>query len=395
MFNPYYTVNESGVFTVDTSEIQSAVEEAYKNALGEQLNVNDGVQKQLIMNDVDTITQAMNDAVMLLNNNNIFYATGEALDITASRFGYYRQLDVPTVVNATLGGTAGTVIPRGSICLSGSNQFKLLASVQIGAGGTVNGEFQCLTSGAIPCLAGSLDTIDTKSAITGWDTVNNTQAGIMGYDRESDNTFRARCLNTLLQMRSKTLLGAIAANVGQVENVMSVKVLENPYNQINTVQGVSMDEYSIFVAVLGGDGAEIAETLAKTKTLGCPMVGNTVITYYDPVSQYNNNYQICRPTFTNIDVKVSYETIAGSTLANVETLIAEQIMNYLSSNPFQIGQTVSSFFIGQAFTNFNYANIFSTKIKLSTDVNFGDYATINADEIAVLDVEDISFEVLN
>lgn len=393
MFNPYYTVNESGVFTVDTSEIQSAVEEAYKQALGDTLNVNDGVQKQLIMKDVETITQAMNDAVMLLNNNNIFYATGEALDITASRFGYYRQIDVPTVVNATLGGTEGTVIPRGSICLSGDNEYKLLESVQIGVGGTVSAEFQCLESGAVVCLAGTLNTIKPSSAINGWDTVTNAQAGITGYERESDNTFRNRCLNTLLQMRSKTLLGAIGANVGQVDNVMSVKVLENPYNATNVVEGVTMTPYSIFVGVLGGDGAEIAEVLAKEKTLGCPMVGNTVVTYYDPTVQYNNNYNITRPTFTDIDIEVSYKAI-GTTPANIQDLIVEQVMSYLADNPFQIGQTVSSFYINQAFDNFNYAQIFTTKIKLHTDALFGDFAVINADEIAVLDEANISFEVL-
>lgn len=394
MSNSYYTVNESGVFTVDTSDIQTDIEEAYKQALGDTLNVNDGVQKQLIMKDVDMLTQAMTDAVMLLNNNNIFYATGNALDITASRFGYYRQTDVATVVYATLGGTANTVIPRGSICIAGDYEYKLLSSVQIGAGGTVSGQFQCTTAGAIPCLAGALDTIKSSSAINGWDTVTNAQAGVIGYDRESDNIFRNRCLNTLLQMRSKTLLGAIAANVGQVDNVMSVKVLENPYNQTNTVEGVSMDAYSIFVAVLGGDGADIAKALARTKTLGCPMEGNTVVTYYDEVADYNNNYNICRPTLTDIAVEVSYKEVSGITPANIQDLIVDQIEAYIADNPFQIGQTVSSYFINQAFDGFNYAQIFTTKIKLASDADFDDFATINADEIATLDSANISFEVL-
>lgn len=73
MSNPYFTVNESGVFTVDTSTVKAAVEQAYKNALGEQLNVNDGVQKQLILNDTETVTQFMQDACELLNSTNIFF----------------------------------------------------------------------------------------------------------------------------------------------------------------------------------------------------------------------------------------------------------------------------------------------------------------------------------
>ena len=393
MSNPFYTVNENGVFVADTSEIKTAFENAYKVALGDKLNVNDGVQKQLILQDTETLTQAVNDVVLLLNYNNIFSAIGPALDIVAARFGYYRQTDVPTVVNAVLGGIEGTVIPVGSICLSGSNQYKLLETVVIGDNGTVTGEFQCAKSGAIPCLAGTLNTISSAYAITGWDTVNNPQAGVIGYDRESDNTFRNRCLSTLLQMRSKTLLGAIAANVGKLNGVMSVKVMENPVNETNVKEGVTMPPYSIFIGVLGGTSTDIALTLAQEKTLGCPTIGDTVVSYYDPVATYNNLYRITRPTLTDISVKISYKETAA-TPANIQDLLASTLQEYIAENPFQIGQTASSFYLNQAFVGFNYAQVFSVDVKLTDDVNFGNFATINADEIATLDTANIEYEVL-
>ena len=391
MSNPFFTINDNGVFTVDTDQVKAAFETAYKNALGQTLDVNVGAQKQLIINDTEAVVSFMNDCCALLNSQNIFYATGEALNLTAARFGYYRKTNTYTVVSATITGLEGTVIPVGSLASDGTNQYSLLETVIIPVGGTVDVEFQAVDPGAVVCLAGTLTTI--VSVISGWDTVTNAQAGITGYDEESDNTFRARVLNTLLQMRSKVLLGAIAANVGQVDNVLSVKVLENPVNVQSVVQGVTMPPYSIYVGVVGGAGADIAEVLAKTKTLGCPMVGNTVVSYFDPIAQYNNNYQINRPTITPIDVEITYAA-NSTTPANVQTVLADTLLAYLAENMPGVDQTVSSFFLNQAFTNFGYAQVYSVKVKLSTDVTFGDYATINADQIAQLVAGNISFTVV-
>lgn len=391
MSNPYFTINDQGVFTVDTSDVKAAFETAYKNALGQTLNVDAGAQKQLIINDTEQVVEFMQDACLLLNAQNIFYAKGEALNVTAARFGYYRQTNTHTVVSATLTGTQGTVIPAGALASDGTNTFSLLESVVMPAAGTFDAEFQAVESGPIPCLAGTMTTIIT--VIPGWDTVTNNQAGVQGYDEESDNIFRQRVLNTLFQMRAKVTLGAIAANVGQVENVLSVKVLETPTNLPTVKDGVTMPAYSIYVGVLGGLGSDIAAAIAKTKTLGCPMVGNTVVTYYDPEAQYNNNYKITRPTLTPIDVEITYSTI-DTTPANIQTVLADALLAYLAENMPQIGQTVSSFFLSKAFDGFSYAQIYSVKVKLHSGVAFGDYAAINADQIATLDASNISFTAI-
>lgn len=391
MSNPYFTVNENGVFTVDTDQVKGAFETAYKNALGPTLDVNVGAQKQLIINDTETVVSFMNDICRLLNGQNIFYASGEELNVTAARFGYYRKQNTHTVVAATLTGQDGTVIPAGSLASDGTNEYELLETVSIPASGRVDVEFQAVEPGAIVCLAGSLTTI--VSVISGWSTVTNAQAGISGYDTEADNTFRSRVLNTLLQMRAKVLLGSIAANVGQVENVLSVKVLDNPVNATNVKEGVTMPPYSIYVGVLGGAGANIAAALARTKTLGCPMVGNTVVTYYDAQAQYNNNYKVNRPTITPIDIEITYSA-TGTTPANIQTVLSDTLMSYLADNMPQIGQTVSSFFLNKAFDGFAYAQIYSVKVKLHSGVSFGDYAVINADEIAQLVAGNISFTVV-
>ena len=123
------------------------------------------------------------------------------------------------------------------------------------------------------------------------------------------------------------------------------------------------------------------------------MVGNTVVTYYDTQAQYNNNYKINRPTITQIDVEITYSATA-TTPANVQTVLSETLLAYLADNMPQIGQTISSFYLNKAFDSFDYAQIYSVKVKLHSSVSFGDYAVINADEIAQLVTGNITFTVV-
>lgn len=74
--------------------------------------------------------------------------------MAAAFFGYYRKQGVGTVVTATLSGTANTVIEEGALATDGTYQYALLDTVTIGEGGTVEAEFQCTETGAIPCPAG-------------------------------------------------------------------------------------------------------------------------------------------------------------------------------------------------------------------------------------------------
>lgn len=391
MSNSFFEVNADGVFTVDTSTVKEKFETAYKEALGATLNVNDGVQKQLILNDTETVVSFMNDIVLLLNANNIFTATGNALDSVGARFGYYRKKDTQTVVTAVLSGAAGTIVPIETIATDGTYTYSQTDTVVIGDDGKITAEYQCTTGGAIPCLAGNLNEI--VSTVVGLESITNLTNGIMGVDRESDNVFRQRILGTLLQMRLRTLLGGIAANVGQTTGVISAFVQENPVNVENVIRGIVMPPYSIYVAVVGGRSDDIAQTLMKTKTLGCPMTGNTLISYYDILSKYNNNYRIERPAELPILIKVSYHP-TDTTPSNVQDLIKEKIVSYFNENTLQIAENVSTFTINQALKDFLYAEIYSVSVRSDSAGDWAIYVNVDANQIPTVSAENISFEVI-
>lgn len=79
-----------------------------------------------------------------------------------------------TQIIGSLTGTAGTLIPAGSVVADTlSQQYKLLFNVLLNSDGNGTGEFQSVLPGTFETDIGTLTTIVT--AVSGWSTINNLQ----------------------------------------------------------------------------------------------------------------------------------------------------------------------------------------------------------------------------
>ena len=385
-----FSVSPLGVITVDTSEIRSDVENAWKTALGNDLNTDASTpQGQLIIQDIQNLTYVQDELLSLANSFSVYYASGDSLDRAAAFFGFYRKYGISTVVSVVLGGTAGLVIPAGSLVGNGTNEFALSENATIGEDGTVNAQVQCTVSGPIPCVAGTLNTIITP--VQGWDSVTNPSSGIVGFDTESDNEFRLRVTANWLNIRAKALLAALVDRVAALPNVHSVVGRENYLSAPQTIDGVLMDRNSVYLCVLGGSGSDIAEVMMQAKTLGAGTNGNTIVTKYDTDLAYNYNYLIRRPDYTNVKVQVIYEQNAFTT-ADIADKIKETLLSYIQSNPFKVGGTVSGNALANAFDDFPYMNLLSLKVALKSAADWADYVQMTIEQVAVLESEDITVE---
>lgn len=376
-----FSVNRNGVITVDSSEIQADITEAYKQALGSDLNTDVGTpQGQMIVDETQHLNYAQQGVVELANSFSVLTAQGDALDNAAGFWGYYRKTNTSTVVNASCNGLAGTVIPAGSKAISGENTYTLLNDVTILSTGAVIGQFQCDVSGAIPCLPNTLNKIATP--ITGWDSVNNNVAGIVGYAEESDSTFRARITANWLNIRAKSILGAIVDNVAQADNVISVVGRENMSTVTRIIDGVTMLPNSIYLCVLGGQGSDIAKVLTEQKTLGAATNGNRQVSYSDPIVQFNYEYNIRRPDMVDLQVQVQYKQ-NYYTPADVEQQIINNIQSYIANNPFMIGQVISGSDLMNGLVNFQYADILAIKVGL-VGGQLTDYIQTNIEQVGTV-----------
>lgn len=362
-----FNVSEAGIITVDSVDIEEQFIEAYKQALGANLNTEAGTfQGQMILNDTAMLTYAQNQCALIGNAFSAYSATGAALDVVAGFWGYYRKQGVATVVNCTVTGTVGTIIPAGSLVSDGEHQFAALDTVTIPAGGSVNAQFQCTESGAIVCLSNTVT--DIVTVIDGWDTVTNQAKGITGYETESDNDFRARITANWFNIRGRGALGAIIDNMAQLDNVISVLGRENPTNANMIIDGITLKPHSVYICIAGGSSSDIAETMYNQKTIGADTNGTTSVAWYDESTGLTNTYHIQRPTMVNLRIQVNYAP-TYFTPADIQDKIKTAIMGFIESNALTIGQRVSGNWLAQAFDGFDYASILSVKIGVESGLS--------------------------
>lgn len=385
-----FSVTPQGVITVDTTSIKADFQEAYKGALGADLDLDDSTPHgQLIINDTKMVTTAMGEVVKIANSFSVYYATGAALDVAAAFFGYYRKQGVGTVVSAILSGSKGTIIPEGSKASNGTFEFVLLDTITIGDDGTVTGEFQCTEAGKNPCPAGTLTTIVDQ--VEGWDSINNPSDGVQGYLTENDNEFRYRVTANWLNIRARSILGAIIDNIYALPNVINVLGRENMGDAEIEIDGIILKPHSIYLCILGGNDSDIAQVIAQQKTLGAGVNGNTNITYYDPDVDYDYEYIIQRREVVDIDVQVQYAK-NNFTPADVDTQIENLILEWVAENPFKVGQTISGNELAKSLNGFNQIELLSFKVKTQSAETYGDYITTTIYQSAVLSKTGIHVE---
>lgn len=393
MSDNLFTVTPLGVITVDTSDIITDVQQNYLATFGNTLNTDASTpQGQLINNDVAILQNVQNDLLDLANSFSVYYAVGDQLDIVGGFFGYYRKKDVATIVLCTLTGLANTVIDAGSLASDNNYEYKLLNSVVIGQNGTVeNCEFQCITTGDIPCLANTLTNIITTKA--GWDAITNPSDGIVGFDQENDNIFRQRVTANYLNIRATALMPAILDNIAQINGVLSVKGNENQTNITQIIDGIQMVSHSIYLCILGGSDEDIAKVIYNKKTLGTAMNGNVIISHIDPMLQHSYNYNIYRPSSMPVKVQINYLNNTNTPI-NINELLINQLISYVQENLFMIGQTISGTLLSEAFDNYDLCNILSLKVNLVTEEGYVDYVTFNNFQIATLSCGDITTNLI-
>ena len=383
-----FNVTPNGVITVDTVDIKSEFEEAYKGALGADLDLASSTpQGQMIINDTAAYVQMQQEIVDIANNYSVFYASGHALDVAGSRYGYYRKQGTSTVVVATVHGAAGTTIPAGALASDGTNEYAALDTVTLDAHGAANIQFQCTVPGNIECPAGALNTIVTP--VSSWDSVSNTYDGVPGYDTESDNIFRERITANMLQKRARSALGALVDNVAAISNVVSVVGRENVADTTATIDGIEMAPHSIYLAILGGEDKTIARVIAQQKTLGAATNGNTTVSYLDNNIGYTYQYLIQRPAQVELRVLVTYANTLY-TPVDAQSRMVALIMEYVAANPFKIGQTITGAGLAKALKTYDVIDLLSVEVAINSN-NYTSYVKTGLDQVAGLTAANITF----
>lgn len=283
----------AGVVLPQESAVLAGVQADYDAAFGGGLNpALETPQGQLASSQAAVIADKNAEIAYYTNQVDPQYASGRFQDAIARIYFLTRKGAQATSVTATLGGLPGTVVPAGTFARDTSgNTYASTGASTIGVASTVDAEFQNIVTGPIACPAGTLTIV--QQAVPGWDTITNAADGTLGIDVENRPDFEYRRKNSVA-LNGHGTPQAIYAAVFSVADVLDVYVIDNPLSTVvNTgATNYPLAAHSVYVAVVGGLDAAIAQAIWDKKDLGCDYNGNTSVTVTD-----NSGYNYPQPSY--------------------------------------------------------------------------------------------------
>lgn len=319
----------AGLVLPAESDILAGVQADIDSAFGGGVNASlETPQGQLASSESAVIADKNAQLAYVVNQLDPDYASGEFQDAIGKYYFLTRKGATATSVTVTLTGIAGTVVPALSLAQDvNGNTYANSGDVTIGAGGTVSATFNNIVTGPIPCAAGSLTQI--YQAIPGWDAITNPAAGVLGQDVESRADFEYRRKNSVA-LNANGSKQAIAANVFNVTGVTDVYVDEN-VTDVTVNRGSTnypMLPHSLYVAVVGGADADIANAIWLRKNDGSNM--NGTVTVNVPDTSYSVPYPTTPITFvrpSSLAIKFVVQIVNNPLLpANIVSLIQNAII---------------------------------------------------------------------
>lgn len=273
-------------------------------------------------------------------------SSGRMQDAIARIYFLSRNPSTSTVVQCTCIGLPGVVIPINSLAQDQSgNVYYSTQAATIPSSGSIVVPFANQIPGATPCPANTLTII--YQAILGWDSINNSAAGVVGSNVETASQFETRRFNSVAQ-NSMGWVAALRGAVLSVPNVIDCYVTENIQSTTQTIGGVSLLPNSIYVAVVGGTASAVAEAIWLHKNAGASYNGNTTVTVYDTQSGYSPPYPSYSVTYqTPIGLPIHFSVsmanngyVPANALSLIQTAIVGAFSGLDGGQRVRIGQTV-------------------------------------------------------
>jgi len=302
---PFLTFTPAGPVAPLESAIEAGVQADFQAAFGGTLNFttnsgsNTNPTPQAQLADSETAIIGQNNDLFLLFCNLVDPALSYGrMHDAIGRISYVTRFSgTPTQVTVQCIGGQNVVIPIGALLLDvNNNQWTAVQTATIPNIGTVNVLFACTVNGPVACPAGALNSsagAQIVNTIAGWDAINNSAAGIVGANEETDQAFEARRYRSTAANSTgwqDSMVGALLA----VPGVIDAYVITNPSVQAAVILGVTVTAYSSWIVVEGGAQAAIAQAIFTTMPPSMPMCGNTSFTVYDTQQGYTAPY----PSYT-------------------------------------------------------------------------------------------------
>ncbi len=340
MAESYKYLVDTGVVVSDTADVLTGVQNEYRIALGESINVASSTpQGTLIAGETTARTATMKNNAELANTINPQLSYGVFLDAIGSLLGIERGDQSSTVANdVQLVGNSGTVVLAGSRVQSSDGEvFTIQSQVTIPSSGIANGILTAVNIGAIPLSIQSMAILD---GIIGWGECNITSSTsvVMGASSLKDPQYKNKRDQSLFR-QGRSSVGAIRAELLSTPNVTSCAVIDNNTGAIGTVHGVDFTvPNGTWICVSGtASDQEIADAIWESCQGAIPFDfggsgnGNPVnapngISVIDKASGVS--YQVKFTRSVQYDGYINITLSQGSSSADPQVAVANSVLNW-------------------------------------------------------------------
>ena len=301
--------------TIDPADY-SVVEAIVKSDVCTALGVENSVEMSTPMGRLLEWLALHFSGVLGLNVQNanqllISAASGQQLDAMAQWFQLERRPQSYSIVTVRCYGNSftETVIPLGSTVrnengdvFESTEEKTIPAKVVDTDAPFVDVPFEAIEAGAIDVAANTVNIVD--SAVSGWESCNNPDAGTAGSAIETDESLRDRI--RAARTVAPGFLGAIKNAVEAVVGSGSAMAIENNTGAKLDVHGVEMEKHSILVCV---DGLESPTVEGYASNEKVQAVAKAIFDnkpcgtgYTKPISSKSYQGQIRNPDGTTTDI---------------------------------------------------------------------------------------------
>ncbi|QCE32928.1 hypothetical protein FAI41_04590 [Acetobacteraceae bacterium] len=336
-YTPTPSLSEAGFSVPDPQEILTGVQADLNQAFGGNLNpALNTPQGQLALSQTAILSDFSDAMLEIFNGIDPAFSSGRMQDALGRIYFLERLPATPTIVQVqiTLTGSslpflkAGTVLATDAV--SDGNLYATLEDLSFpeGTASPIIIDLASLSQGAIACPANSLLLYQGNIGIA---SLHNPSAGIIGKAAEGRIDFERRRAASVAHNavgQNAALLGALLA----LEGVEDAQIIDNPENETQIIQGVSLPPHSLYAVLVGGAAADIGKVFLAKKAPGCATFGRQKITVTDENPLYTQNHPSYVFYFDYAMPQNLYITLVLANLenvpSNVETLISEAIMRY-------------------------------------------------------------------
>lgn len=286
---PSPSFTDTGLSIPLEADIVAGLWADFSSALGSGLNQAAASPQGQLVTSLAAMIGATNDLLLwIVNQVDPAFASGRMQDAIARIYFLARKGPLATAVTGTCTGAAGTFIAQGALALATDGTiYESTGDATIPTAGTIDIQFQAITTGPTPCPINTLTKI--YRTIPGWDSITNSAAGVPGTDTETRAAFEDRRSGSVA-LNGLGVLPSIRAVITNVPDVLDAYVTENPSASSVTIGAVTLPAHSVYIAVEGGSDADVARAIWQKKAPGCAYVGSTTVTVLDTSSGYDVPY---------------------------------------------------------------------------------------------------------